>query len=432
MRIPYIVGRWVRGQNHYGRHRLVDYLLTVPDSATWLVGTRRMGKTSLLRQLEYVTTTEDSQYVPLIWDLQGCQRPEDMSAELAYAIADGRTRFQALGIDSAMVTRADAIAQLRTLRRNTEAVGKQLLVLVDEAEALLYIADTNPGWLAMLRKVMQEANMRSVITSTKLLARLNEISADWTTSPFFFGFNLANLWQLDLVSAYALIRQEQSHNRVMVEDELADDILSYTNGHPYLIQHLCQRLFTVDDRGRGLLRSVRDEDLDPDHILAGFFRIDFQYLTQIERRLMLTVADLSVASRNDMLAVLSDERPGRVDMFLYGLRKLGYLRAVHDRWAVGNEYLRRWIRDQRMELRSLADSAIDDSVHEQILRAERRNEVAFLRHEIERLQEELDHIAEKPGRERARPVGARNEDEARIREDLVRAHRELDRISRGE
>jgi len=71
MRIPYVVGRWVRGKNHYGRQRLIDTLLARPDSATresatlesatlesatwgaatWLVGTRRMGKTSLLRQL---------------------------------------------------------------------------------------------------------------------------------------------------------------------------------------------------------------------------------------------------------------------------------------------------------------------------------------------------------------------------------------------
>ena len=88
MRIPYIVGRWVRGQNHYGRQRLIDYLLTVPDSATWLVGTRRMGKTSLLRQLEFVTASGDYEYMPLVWDLQGCHSPEDMSVELEYAIAD--------------------------------------------------------------------------------------------------------------------------------------------------------------------------------------------------------------------------------------------------------------------------------------------------------------------------------------------------------
>ena len=55
MRVPYVVGRWVRGANHYGRHRLIDYLLNIHDNAVWVVSTRRMGKTSLLRQIEYLT-----------------------------------------------------------------------------------------------------------------------------------------------------------------------------------------------------------------------------------------------------------------------------------------------------------------------------------------------------------------------------------------
>ena len=390
-----------------------------------------MGKTSLLRQLEHVTTKSNSEYVPLIWDLQGCHSPEDMSAELGYAIADVRTRFETLGIDADAVSNADAISGLRALGRSVDAADKRLLLLIDEAEVLLYIAETNPSWLAMLRKALQEGSLRSVITSTKLLARLNDISAGWTTSPFFFGFNLANLWQLDLASAHALIRQEQSTQPVAVEDELADDILSHTNGHPYLIQHLCQRLFTVDDRGHGMLRATRDEDLDPDHILAGFFRIDFQYLTEVERRLMLAVADMSVATRAEIMTALSEEQPRRIDMFLYGLRKLGYLRAARDRWSVGNEYLRRWIQDHRVDLDALAHSAIDDSVHEEILRAERRNEVAFLRHEVERLEQELDRMAEQRPGESEPAVGRVNEDEARVRKDLVRARRELDKISAG-
>ncbi len=98
MRIPYVVGRWVRGKSHYGRQRLIDYLLATSDSATWLVGTRRMGKTSLLRQLEYVAAA-DSPFVPLFWDLQGCRTSGEMAAELAYALEEAQTRFEIRGID---------------------------------------------------------------------------------------------------------------------------------------------------------------------------------------------------------------------------------------------------------------------------------------------------------------------------------------------
>ena len=430
MRIPYVVGAWVRGQHHYGRQRLVNYLLTVSDSATWLVGTRRMGKTSLLRQLEYVTTTHESDYIPLIWDLQGCEDPESLSVELEYSINEVRPRFDALGIDAGIAPGSDAVAILRTLSRNADWAGKRLLLLVDEAEALLNVAEQNPGWLAMFRKVLQEGNLRSIITSTKQLARLNVTNAGWTTSPFLFGFNLANLWQLDREPSLALIRQRKSSAHVYVPDDIANDILSHTNGHPYLIQYLCQRLFCVDGEGRPALRAIADEDLNPDHILAGFFQIDFQYLTEIERRLLLNVADMSVVQTNELMTTFSEEKPRRIEMFLYGLRKLGYLRSSHDRLSIGNEYMRRWIQEHRDELDMVEAPIIDNEAHEEILLIERRNEASYLRHEIERLQGELVRVEESSQRS---PLFAGNDRNAlnRIRMDLVRAHRELDKISGG-
>ena len=43
------------------------------------------------------------------------------------------------------------------------------------------------------------------------------------------------------------------------------------------------------DDGVGCLRIPTDEDLNPDNLLAGFFLIDFQHLTRLERRLLLTI-----------------------------------------------------------------------------------------------------------------------------------------------
>ena len=98
MRIPYIVGRWVNAHHHYGRQRLFAYLLDTPDSATWIVGARRMGKTSLLRQLEALAGNANSELAPLFWDLQGCETSGDLSAELFLALEDAGDRFAALGI----------------------------------------------------------------------------------------------------------------------------------------------------------------------------------------------------------------------------------------------------------------------------------------------------------------------------------------------
>ena len=117
-------------------------------------------------------------------------------------------------------------------------------------------------------------------------------------------------------------------------------------------------------------------------------------------------------------------------MFLYGLRKLGYLRSSHDRLSIGNEYMRRWIQEHRDELDMVEAPVIDNEAHEEILKIERRNEASYLRHEIDRLQEELVRVEESSHRS---PLFAGNDRNAlnRIRMDLVRAHRELDKISGG-
>ncbi len=389
MRIPYNVGRWVRGKNHYGRQRLIDYLLHAPDSAIWLVGTRRMGKTSLLRQLELITSVPDSTYVPLFWDLQGCQTARDLSDELFYSLEDVAARFAEHGIDVSTFAGQDALIILRTLARLLHDQGKQLLILVDEAEVLIDVARAEPAWVARLRRAFQDNRLRTIMTSTQLLAQLNPLSSQWTTSPFLFGFTLANLTRLDDPDARALVGQTQSDHPVAATDGVVDDILIHTNGQPYLIQYLCQRLFEVDEAGKGFLRPITEQDLMTDHILAGFFQIDFQHLTRSERRLLLAVADLTVAKERELLEALSDLPPHRIRKYLYGLERLGYVRQVFGQWAVGNEFLRRWVADQYDLLRMQLDSAIDDGLHETLLEVGHSAEVRFLREQIARIEAEV-------------------------------------------
>jgi hypothetical protein len=213
-----------------------------------------------------------------------------------------------------------------------------------------------------------------------------------------------------------------------VADEVMEEILNHTNGHPYLIQYLCQRLFSTDSSDRGFLRAVEDGDLATDHILAGFFMIDFQYLTGIERRLLLIVTDLTLASENDILERLSDISPQRIHVFLYGLEKLGYMRQIYGKWAVGNEFLRRWVQNNRDELGEMTDPVVDDDAHENILRKGQMNELAYLRNHIERLKRELARLQSE--RSNAEGEDAEQLDRAikEIEDDLASAQAELNDI----
>jgi hypothetical protein len=392
MRNPYIVGRWLSGPDHYGRQRLLDYLLTAQEPATWVVGTRRMGKTSLLRQLEWLTRQPDSALVPLFWDLQGCETPADLDYELFVSIEDQQERFEALGVDVARLEGMDSMRILRILHRTLRESNKQLFLLIDETEALINVAIHDSAALARLRKVFQGGNQRTVMVATKSLMRLNDLSHGWNTSPFLFGVNLVNLWSLDPEASRALVMQKQSNSPLDVGDNLVEEVITHTHRHPYLIQFLCSRLFEKPSETTGRLRPVEDADLQPDQLLSGFFQIDFEHLASIERQILLTVARNSVISGDRLNAELANESPVRVANFVYGMNKLGYLRSVYGQWTLGNEFLRRWVLENYDQLIHTVQSEISDQGVESLLVAGRRMEQGYLQQEMHLLQNRLDGL----------------------------------------
>ncbi len=428
MRVPYIAGRWVRDRNHYGRQRLFTYLLNSDDTAIWVVGSRRIGKTSLLRQLEYLTDSGASNQVPLFWDMQGCASSSDLSFELFMAIEDEADRFAQYGVELADLEGSDAIVILRRLARALAAAGKTLLLLIDEAEVLINIARGEASWLARLRKVLQDGHLRTVLASTKLLAQLNQITADWETSPFLFGFSMVNLWSLDPDAASALVEQRQSDQPLAVESELLEDILSHTNRHPYLLQYLCQRLCIEGENGRVALRQPSDEDLEPDHLLAGLFLIDYQHLTGLERRILLLVAEHTVIAEDDLLRLLDDQPPDRVRTFLWGLEKLGQVRQVLGQWTVGNEYLRRWLSHEWQTLRDIEAAPLDESSFEELLHVGHAQEVQAYANEVAHLENRYAELLANGHRGQTSTDLLAN-DLSRLQRFLAAAHRDLQRSS---
>jgi hypothetical protein len=338
VRNPYTTGGWVSGHEHYGRETLIANLLESPDDAFWVIGNRRMGKTSLLHQLEFLTLSSHI-YVPLFLDLQGIASLDDLAIELIYAVEEAQERFEKLVVDVDLLRNWDAVGVIRLLRRYARAADRVLLLLIDEAEALLAIAERDPLGLAKLRKALQDyPGMRVVMTSTKLLSKLNEVTAGWETSPFLFGFALRNLAGLQDEASTALIRRTQDAEQVRVSDDLLQQIRQLTNSHPYLTQVLCNRLFEDE----GYLRPLADADLALDSTLDGFFRNDFRWLSPGEREVLVSVAigDKTV----DSISSDTGLPPVQVQEFVYSLDRLGQIRMTEAGFALGNEFLRRWLR----------------------------------------------------------------------------------------
>jgi hypothetical protein len=333
MRNPFIAGSWVRGSNFFGRSDVLRDVLEGERDSMWAVGARRMGKTSLLKELEYrVQQNAHSPFVPLYWDLQGSADTRGLADGLLGSVEDSESFRRATDISPDDMEGMPVAEMLTTLVRRTVRSGWRLLLLVDEGEELLTIARNDPSAIPRLRRVLQKGpELRTVLTSTRRLARVDEI-VDIDTSPFLLGF-IPPLYLTPLRDGEARTLLDrggftEEENRLVMER---------TGNHPFLLQLLASRLF----ENRDLMATL--DQLAADEMVANFFSVDFQTLETPERTVLEEVARNPARSRAEIAAAmrLDDDM---LDGLLHTLRMLGYLGAENGQHRLSNWFFERWLR----------------------------------------------------------------------------------------
>lgn len=389
MRNPYVTGSYVIGHKHYGRHELQDYLLGSEGPAFWVIGNRRIGKTSLLRQLE-LTASSSPRFVPVFWDMQGCSTFQQLGQYLADALHIHGARLEALGVSPSILYLEDPLEILTILRRAVQRAGRELLLLCDETEVLLRIAQSEPEPLQRLHHLLTAGNgLRVVMTSTRAIFRMNDICQDWPTSPFLFGFDMSqSLGSLSPRSAQALVTQSQAPAGEQVEaaPEVIEAVCDSANNHPYLLQLLCSRLY--EDEGR--LRPIREEDLLPDPMLCSLLMYDFRSLSAADRQVVLAVHAAGMLEEA-VLQEITGERPSEIRQRLHSLERLGYLRRVYGQIAIGNQFLANWL---TQELPTLATAPAADTSEDALRKALTRQQAQEKRFLLARLNDKRDRLVQ--------------------------------------
>jgi hypothetical protein len=374
VRNPYVIGPYVTGRKFYGRKELVEHLLQGDNPASWVIGNRRIGKTSLLRQLEQLAL-EDPALIPLFWDMQGSDSYQRLGQYLADAVSEHAERFQSLVLRAAALGQEDPASLLADLRRAAARAGREILLLCDEPEAIIQIARTEPQAMQRLhRELMAGAGLRVVAASTQGIYELHDVCRNWPTSPYLAGFDMSwMLSGLDAQSAQALITQEQSPKPLQVAPDVIEAILDCTNNHPYLIQQICSRLFNKD----GWLRPIAEEDLEVDPVLRGFFSMDYHSLTRPERQ-VLRVAQGSGATPEPALMQASGCDPAEARRRIRNLERLGFLKRVYGRYAIGNQFLASWLEEESATVDE-APAAMSDAALQIALSNRQAQEAGSLR-----------------------------------------------------
>jgi len=338
--VPFVVGQWVRGQNFYGRSRMVEEVLSGNRNWLWLLGTRRIGKTSMLKQLELIAAASpDLGYVPVFWDLQGADRPEELHLDFAESLLDAEECLSRVGINVSDVRADNCFDSLARLRRQLLSKDLKLLLLCDEVEELIQLNRQDPALLRKLRRAMQSREgIRSVLASSGRLWRLAEAGED--TSPFLDGFTPPlYIGTLSDDEAGDLVRQSQlpGASRPSFSDAEVEHIRDQCGNHPYLIQLLCRRALEHEDLERAI------DEVAADRAVSFFFSVDFELLSDAERAILLLLAEQPEISIDSIVKNLAEPVEGLAG-HLTALQNMGLV-AVDEKGGLflPNGFLRRWL-----------------------------------------------------------------------------------------
>ena len=343
---PFVVGQWVRGERFYGRRSLIEEILDGERNWLWLLGIRRIGKTSLLRQVEHLTAdSSHGGYFPLYWDFQGADSEQELHSLFSDALLDAEPRLEQIDVSPAAVEGQDLFRTLGQLRRKLRARNLRLLLLCDEVEELVALNKKEPALLRHLRGAMQSApDIRSVLASTINLWKLTE--QETHTSPFLHGFAPPlYIPPLSDEAAGKLIRQANlpSDSRPRFDKQAVEIVRTRCDNHPYLIQLLCKRFHELGDL------EEATEQVATDPMVSYFFAVDFKMLSDTERSILHLIARSSSSTSNSIQDQLG-RRTDHLSGLLFRLQNLGYLRRNDERrFVLANYFFRRWFTREEFE-----------------------------------------------------------------------------------
>jgi DNA-binding winged helix-turn-helix (wHTH) protein len=349
--VPYVVGQWVRGHRFYGRGAQIAEILRGERDLIWLLGTRRVGKTSLLKQIELVAGSEpEPEHFAIYWDFQGVDTAAELHLNFTDALLDVEDRLMRIGIDSKEITADDLFVALERLRRRLRSKGLRLLLLCDEVEELLGLQRTDPSLLRKLRHAIQSRDgIRTVLASTIRLWVLAEHTDD--TSPFLHGFTPPiYIDRLTDDEARSLVCQShlRPEERPDIDEDTITQILEKCDNHPYLLQLVCKRFVET-----GELAEAVDQ-VATDRMVSYFFSVDFDMLTAMEQGVVRAIADAPGIDRDairEHMPIPADE----LDGMLRQLIELGFIRKGGDGLVLANYFFQRWLRGSEPQTEAAAD-----------------------------------------------------------------------------
>lgn len=263
---PYIAGRPILDEElFYGREPLVQRILqTVHNNSLLLHGERRIGKTSLLHQVQRrLEALDDPEYVfhPVYIDLQGTPEEKffatlaDQTFEALQPVVGETGREPALARDA--YSHHDLVRELHgLLKRLKERSPKQikLVLLIDEVDEL---NEYDPRVSQSLRSLFMKRfaeNLAAVVAGVRIRKEWEKEGSPW--------YNFFEEIEVDAISPEEAQRLvlEPVRGMFRFEPGTAERIVAMSGGKPFQIQRRCLALVQrLHEEGR---RTVTRADVE--------------------------------------------------------------------------------------------------------------------------------------------------------------------------
>ena len=336
--------------------RIEQLLLDRRHPPLLLYGQRRMGKTSLLRNLGRLLPRT---IVPLFAD---CQRVSLASnyPDFLYNLASEMRRSAEQQRDLALPPLSQetlAASPFTAFNEWLDAIEKTLetegyhiaLLTLDEFEALDSVLDKGrfdeTDVLSMIRHIIQHRPQFKV-----LLATSHPLEEFQRWAGYLINVQIVKVGYLKEDEARTLIEQPVKNFALRYEPEAARRVLDVTRGHPALIQLLCYELVTLKNEQNTTTRRLASredvaEALNRALESGNFFFADIAH-NQVDVTGLVVLEFIARQGENVPVSrtMLADQidAPSLLDQALHHLEQRDLIENIDDRYQFQVELIRRW------------------------------------------------------------------------------------------
>lgn len=258
----------------FGRERLLAraHAFFMEGQSVALVGPRRIGKTSLLFRLMDLSPAEEQPHPTayIHYCYFDCESWGHASVAQIYTLlADAIRRSN--GTLAAQTMPDDrheygAFTILETLVRQASAQGIQLVLMLDEFEALSAHSQLDSDFFAGLRALAMEHRLAYLTVSTRPLLELTYTRVTPRSSPFFNFFALFRIGLFTRAESITMLHDLSTRGGAPFTAPFIGQLIQQVGDHPFFLQMLADYAFE-----RVVSGDTQDAAL-ADALLRGPFR----------------------------------------------------------------------------------------------------------------------------------------------------------------